>query len=160
MVLGPDGFSLPLTGLLDTGTHVVLISPEAVTKLALEVRKLQKPKFIDVAIQGKYVTESDTHLALTDYVSFTLSTLDNSWTSRMIRAIVTPGLCTSVLLGLPFLSFNEIVIDCTLGSAHVKGSLVDLLNLESKKKGVRKAYKSHKQKRKNLRNFFFLLRFC
>ena len=136
MALGPDGFPLPLTGLLDMGVHVVLISPETVTRLALDVKKLQKPKFIDVAIQGKYVSDSNTHLALTNFVSFTLSTVNNSWTSKTIRAIVTPGLCTSILLGLLFLSHNEILIDCTLHSACVKGSSVDLLSPESGNKVI------------------------
>src|ERR1700678_436350 len=40
-----------------------------------------------------------------------ITTLDNAWTSRPVCALVVPGLCTEILLGLPFLVDNKIVVD-------------------------------------------------
>ena len=65
-----------------------------------------------------------------------------------------PGLCTPILLGLLFLSHNEILIDCTLCHACVKGSSVDLLSLESGKKIIQKVYKSHKWKRLEIKSLY------
>ena len=74
MALGPNGLPLPLTGSLDTGAHVVLISPGTMSRLALDVKKLQKPKFIDITIQGNYVSDGNTQVVLTDlsYLLFQL----------------------------------------------------------------------------------------
>src|SRR5271168_2153215 len=49
-------------------------------------------------------------LIFSDYVYLTASSLDNAWTSRPVRALVAPGLCTEILLGLPFLVHNKIVV--------------------------------------------------
>jgi len=65
---------------------------------------------------------------LYDYVSLSLSTLDNSWTLKPILMVIAPGLCTGILLGLPFLVHNHIVIDHERPSAIVKDITVDLLN--------------------------------
>jgi hypothetical protein len=45
-----------------------------------------------------------------------------------VRAIVAPGLCAPVILGLPFLSHNNIVIDHAARTAIDKTSNFDLLN--------------------------------
>ncbi|KDR78151.1 hypothetical protein GALMADRAFT_46851, partial [Galerina marginata CBS 339.88] len=127
--LGPDGFPVPITGMFDTGAHVVLISPETVASLALEMKKLRKPLRIDLAINEKDTKEKKKNIVtLTHVVSFTLSTRNNSWTSKTVRAIVTPGLCTSILLGLPFLTHNAVIIDCLNRTAFVKNTTIDLLN--------------------------------
>ena len=65
---------------------------------------------------------------LTEGVRLTLMTADNNWTSKTVLAIVTPGLCTGILLGLPFLKHNKIVVDHDSDTAIVKGTNVDLLH--------------------------------
>lgn len=37
--------------------------------------------------------------------------MDSAWTSRTIKAVITPMLCLPLLLGLPFLSINQIIAD-------------------------------------------------
>ena len=46
---------------------------------------------------------------LFEFVSLTLSTLDNSWTSKKINTAIAPDLCMNISLGLPFLVHNCIV---------------------------------------------------
>jgi hypothetical protein len=54
--------------------------------------------------------------------------VDNYWTSKTIRAIVAPGLCSPVLLGMPFLSHNHIVINHEARTAVDKSTGFDLLH--------------------------------
>ena len=49
--------------------------------------------------------------------------------SQTVRAVVTPGLCTDVILGLLFLQVNKIVTDHSKETCIVKESGYDLLNL-------------------------------
>jgi len=48
---------------------------------------------------------------LKESVELKLCTVDQRWTSKCIRAVVTPGLCTSIILGQSFLVSHSIVID-------------------------------------------------
>jgi hypothetical protein len=50
-------------------------------------------------------------MMLTDYVKLTVTTIDNAWTSGTVCAIIAPGLCMPIILGLPFLEHNNIVMD-------------------------------------------------
>jgi hypothetical protein len=108
---------------LDNGAHLVLIRPEMVADLGLNIRKLHTPQSITVAINSQQQT-----FQLVDYVVLSLSSLNNSWTSRPVRALIAHDLCTSILLGLPFLKHNKIVIDHENDTAIAKDSGFDLLN--------------------------------
>jgi len=88
---------------------------------------------------------------LYDYVSLSLSTLDNSWTSKPILAVIAPGLCTGILLGLPFLVHNCIVIDHECPSAIVKDTTVDLLNFVPTPPKILHLVKSPRRKRIEIR---------
>jgi len=66
---------------------------------------------------------------LTEWVKLKLYNPNELWTSRTVRAVVTPGLCTDIILGLPFLRMNKIVIDHERNTCIVKESGYDLLNL-------------------------------
>ena len=117
-------FPLIFKALLDNGAHVVLIHPDTVEKLKLERFKLKKPENVSVAISdGKKET-----MTLFDFVKFSISSLDNAWTSRTVFGIVAPGLCVPLILGLPFLTKNSIVIDHAARTAIDKNSGYDLLN--------------------------------
>jgi Aspartyl protease len=125
-IYGSGDFPLQFNCLLDNGAHLVLIRPEVVKKLGLKVCKLINPELVSLALKQNSGTT-----AFTDYVSLTLSTLNNTWTSRPVCAIIAPHLCTDILLGLPFLSHNKIVIDHELRTAIHKPSGCDLLNENS-----------------------------
>lgn len=101
-----DDFPVKTRALIDNGAHLALIHPELVERLGLKKYRLHKPELVDVAFsKEKKKTE------LYYYVKLSLSSLDSSWTSRVVKAIVTPGLCVPVILGLPWLEWNSIVTD-------------------------------------------------
>jgi Aspartyl protease len=96
----------PCHALLDHGSHCVLISESWVNTLGLRRRKLPKPEVVELAMQ-----DDKKEFVLHEWVKLQLHDPSNYWTSKTVRAIVAPGLCASVILGLPFLSHNNIVID-------------------------------------------------
>ena len=120
---GKGDFPLTFDCLLDNSAHLVLIRPEAVKKLDLEIHKLRKPELMSLALK-----QSTGINAFTDYVFLTLSSINNVWSSLPICAILAPDLCINILLGLPFLKHNKIVIDHDLHTAVHKPSSFDLLN--------------------------------
>ena len=122
-VHGKSEFPTPVNCLLDNGAHLVLIRPETVADLGLHVRNLHKPESATVAINSQRHTF---HLA--DYVVLSLSSLNNTWTSHPVRALIAPDLCINILLGLPFLKHNKIIVDHELDTAICKTSGFDLLN--------------------------------
>jgi len=106
---------------------------------------------INVAMKNEKKEKKIEPVLLSEYVSLSLSTLDNSWTSKPIIAVIAPGLCTNVLLGLPFLVHNHIVVDHELPSAIVKDTSVDLLNFVPAPKKILKIQKSPHRKRIEIR---------
>ena len=106
---------------------------------------------INVAMKNEKKEKKIEPVLLSEYVSLSLSTLDNSWTSKPIIAIIAPGLCTKVLLGLPFLVHNRIVVDHELPSAIVKDTSVDLLNFVPAPKKILKIQKSPCRKQIEIR---------
>jgi hypothetical protein len=116
-------FPTPLDCLLDSGAHLVLIRPETVADLGLRICKLHTPERATLAINSQPQT-----FFMYDYVVLSLSSLNNAWTSRPVRALIAPNLCTNILLGLPFLKHNKIVIDHELDTAIHKPTGFDLLN--------------------------------
>ena len=56
-----------------------------------------------------------------------LSTLDGRWSLKRCIAVVTPGLCCQLVLGLPFLSHNCVVLDMFLHTAFPGKSSIDIL---------------------------------
>ncbi|KAF8149947.1 hypothetical protein B0H34DRAFT_667072, partial [Crassisporium funariophilum] len=127
-VFGLEDFPIQLDCLLDTGAHLVLIRPETVADLQLPIRKLHKPERVTLAMNGANPTATTTVHFLSNYVSLSLSSTNNAWTSKPVRALIAPGLCTSVLLGLPFLAHNKIVIDPDGRTAIVRENGFDLMN--------------------------------
>ncbi|TFY53536.1 hypothetical protein EVJ58_g9399 [Rhodofomes roseus] len=102
--------SEPITvqALIDSGSHAVLIREPLVQQLGLRLRKLPQPERVELAMasEGKKVTVS-----LYQYVKLSVSHPSLQWKSRTVRAIVTPGLCADLILGLPFLVRNQVVVD-------------------------------------------------
>ena len=65
---------------------------------------------------------------LYNYVKLSLISLDCTWTSRSVKALITPGLCVPTILGLPWLEHNTIIIDHTAHTRIDKINSYDLLN--------------------------------
>jgi len=103
---GNNEFPTRIDCLLDNGAHLVLIRPETITDLALPIRKLSELISVTLTLEGK-----ETISELYNYVHLQLHSMNNEWSSKTICMLIAPNLCTSILLGLPFLSHNNIVID-------------------------------------------------
>jgi len=125
-VFGGNEFPTRMNCLLDNGAHLVLIRPETVTDLALPIRKLKEPVGVTLALQGT-ITETILH----DYVTLELSSLNNQWSSKPVKALIAPNLCENILLGLPFLTHNKIVVDHDNRTAIAKDSGFNLLDTTS-----------------------------
>ena len=69
-------------------------------------------------------------MLLLSYVEFKVTSLDGQWTSRNFFAIITPGLCMPLILGLPFLEHNGIICDHALHCCIHKKSGYNLLHPE------------------------------
>ena len=119
-------FPLAVSTLIDNGAHVVLIRPEVVQKLGLPVYQLDKPESIDVAIDSSNKAKKPQELS--EYVLLAVSSLDHAFHAKTVRALVTPGLCMPVILGLPWLEDNKIVCDHSDRSCYVKTTGYNLLH--------------------------------
>ena len=100
-------FPVKTHALLDNGTHLVLIQPELIDQLGLKKYHLHTPEIIDVAFNNKKKKTTELYF----YVKHSLTSLDSYWTSRTVKALVMPELCTPIILGLPWLIHNSIVTD-------------------------------------------------
>ena len=118
-----EDFPVKTRVLIDNGAHLILIRPDLVDRLGLKKHKLHKPEIVDVAFSNQ---KKETVLYY--YVNLSLTSLDASWTSRSVKAIVTPDLCAPVILGLPWLVHNSIVTDHSARTCIDKLKSYDLLN--------------------------------
>ena len=83
---------------------MVLICPDIATRLVLPTFPLSDPKQVNVAMGSPNQIEKLTH-----YVILEPSSLDNLFLSHPLHAVIAPGLCMPIILGLPFLTVNKIV---------------------------------------------------
>jgi RNase H-like domain found in reverse transcriptase/Reverse transcriptase (RNA-dependent DNA polymerase)/Integrase zinc binding domain len=95
---------LPITPMIDNGSPSVLITPELCDKLGLHRHCLPHPSRYSQAFTEKTPT-------IKEWVKFKVKSIDGLWISETVRAKVAPNLCTSLILGIPFLSSNKLVID-------------------------------------------------
>ncbi len=108
--------------LIDNGSHLVLISPQLIQKLNLHIHQLPQPIKITVALKNAAPT------TLTSWVKLKLYDQQKAWTSCTVHTIVVPDLCSDIILGLPFLTANNLIIDPTECSVTDKLSGFDLLH--------------------------------
>ena len=111
--------------LINNGAHLVLIHPEVVDALRLECHLLKVPETISVAISK---TKKKVKMTLHHYVKFVVTSIDNAWTLKTVHAIIAPGLCMPVILGLLFLTHNDIVTDHKERSCIDKKTGYNLMN--------------------------------
>jgi hypothetical protein len=100
---------LPVHALIDIGCTTVLINPELVDSLHLTRVPLRKPMEVSLAIT---LGEERKSYQLRKSVILKLYSVDQAWASKSVRAVVAPGLCTSIILGQSFLTAHSTVIDC------------------------------------------------
>ena len=80
---------------------------------------------MDVAIN---LSENEKSVTLHKFVKLTLYDTSGEYWAKNVCAVVTLNLCCPVLLGLPFLSHNNIVVDHAEWTAIDKSQDFDPLN--------------------------------
>ena len=70
-------------------------------------------------------------MLLSQFVILRATSLDHVWTSRPVRALLAPGLCTPIIFGIHFLSHNHIVTDHAARSCIDKKNGYNLLHPET-----------------------------
>ncbi|OJT13288.1 Transposon Tf2-12 polyprotein, partial [Trametes pubescens] len=103
-VESPAADAAPISALIDTGSPLVLIREDAVSRLQLRRRGLPSP----IPLGNAFTSEGS---VAKDWVKLRVRTLDSSYVSRSVRALVVPSLCSPVVLGTPFLSRNKLLVD-------------------------------------------------
>jgi hypothetical protein len=116
--------SVNTTALIDSGAHMVFIRPDLVEKLELHTFRLTNPEIVSVAIDAQKPA------SLTHFARLTVMSRDNKFKSKVLNAVVTPGLCKPIILGLPFLCNNNISCDYAKRECNVtiNSSPYNLLN--------------------------------
>jgi hypothetical protein len=105
-------FPVNKPSLIDNGCHMVLIRPDIVEELGLPIFNLKEPEEVDVAISfSKTGGISRKKNTLVHYVKLRPSSSDSIFQSRLIHAVICPGLCMPLIFGLPFLELNDILCD-------------------------------------------------
>ncbi|OJT13242.1 Transposon Tf2-12 polyprotein [Trametes pubescens] len=93
-----------VVALIDTGSPLVLIREDTVARLQLRRRKLHTPTTLGNAFNGESSVAKE-------WCKLTVTTSDGSWTSVSVQALIVPVLCSPLILGTPFLSRNQILVD-------------------------------------------------
>lgn len=115
---------ITVNALLDNGAHIVLTRPSLVDTLGLYRHHLHKPEPYYIAVAGSHTFKN----VCVKYVLLSVTSLDQTWTSNTVKALITTGLSTELILSLPFLERNHIVIDHHERAAIDKPVDYDLLN--------------------------------
>lgn len=118
-----DTDAISVRAMLDCGSHLDLVSPKLVERLKLAPVALSRSEEVSVAIGGKKTDVSFSHM-----VTFRLSDPSFMYTSRTISACIAPQLSMDLLLGMPFLSRNDIILSCKQRTATCNKSGFDLLH--------------------------------
>lgn len=111
-----------VSALIDHGSHTVFIDASLVDRLQLPRRRLNQKLRIALAMG-----DSSPQL-LSHWVKIRPSSIDSRWTSRSLKAVVSPSLAAPLILGQPFLAANKLVIDHDTRTCIPKGTTYDLFN--------------------------------
>ncbi|KAF8222180.1 hypothetical protein L208DRAFT_1176431, partial [Tricholoma matsutake] len=117
---------IDVSALIDHGSPAVLIESSWVSRLCLKTCALPSP----FPISGAFFddkTASPT-IALTHWVKLKLHDRNNYYSAQTVCALVAPHLCHPIILGLPFLSHNNIVVDAHKKTVIDSVSHFDLLH--------------------------------
>lgn len=125
LIDGPFSSDIRINTLVDNGCTTVLIDEILATSLGLKRHRLNSPETVELAMKEN---DGKKKIELKEWVKISLSSPDHQWKSRSVRAIVAPGLCAPVIVGLSWLTANRIVVDHELRTAIDKSTGFDILN--------------------------------
>ncbi|KAF9492204.1 hypothetical protein BDN71DRAFT_1509674 [Pleurotus eryngii] len=97
---------VPVKGLVDDGSSVVLIKEDLARRLKLPILQASEPFTCQAAFSANNVS-----LSLSSFVKIRPESIDGRFSSCTLRAFVSPTLVTDLILGLPFLSSNSLVVN-------------------------------------------------
>ncbi|KIO09532.1 hypothetical protein M404DRAFT_22030 [Pisolithus tinctorius Marx 270] len=100
-------FPLPVKALIDSSSHLLHKSLNILVALSSGDREV---------------------MSLENYVTLSCLSPDSCFRLRSVCAIIAPRLCTPLLLGLPFLSHNNFIINHALRTCISKDTGYDLMN--------------------------------
>lgn len=115
---------IEITALIDHGSPAVLIKESLVCRLNLPMCLLPHP----FPVSGAIFNESSASVSLTHWVKLKLHDHNNFYSAHTVRTLVAPKLYLPIILGLPFLSHNNIVIDAHNGTVIDYSCSFDLLH--------------------------------
>src|SRR6202167_1497175 len=118
-------FPIIFNALIDHGSSAVLISEQYVAKLGLRRKRLLEPYSAELAMESN---GHKVNIEFSEYVKVTLHDPSSFWSSKSVRAIIAPGLCAPMILGMPFLVHNNIVVDADARTVIDKKCNFDLLH--------------------------------
>ena len=118
-------FPVIMQVLIDHGSDAVLISESYAELLRLHRKRLLEPYSAELTMEknGQKV-----EIQFSEYMKLQLHDPDSYWTSKSVCAIIAPGLCAPMILGLPFLMHNDIVVDASARTVIDKKCNFDLLH--------------------------------
>lgn len=116
--------AIPIHTLIDNSSSLVMISEDLIKQLKLPRVPLHKPLSVGLVVDSGEVGKVE----LRESVLLCLYSVNLSWALRFVHTVVTPGLCTSIILGQSFLASHSIIIDHTARTVIDKRSGFDLLN--------------------------------
>ena len=93
--------------------------------MGLRQRCLIEPYAVELMIEKN---RQKVDIEFSNYIKLQLHDPSGYWTLRSVHAIITPGLCAPMILGLPFLVRNNIVVDSAACTVIDKTCGFDLLN--------------------------------
>ncbi len=100
MVDGPSvDFPVTVLALIDNGAHLVLIHPQLVAQLGLLIHQLKELEIIDIAIDSS--NKEKKQQILTSCICLSVTSTDGVFKAKTVFAIIAPGLCMPIILGLP-----------------------------------------------------------
>jgi hypothetical protein len=121
---GHDSFPVQLRALIDNGCHTVLIREDEVNLLSCCHWPLQTPKEVELAMMQHGPKQT---FILKEYVCIALCDPENHWKSKTICTMIAPN--PPILLGLLFMTHNNIIIDYYICSIIDKTTGFNLLQL-------------------------------
>ncbi|GLB37180.1 hypothetical protein LshimejAT787_0402310 [Lyophyllum shimeji] len=124
-VIHPSICPASVTTLIDHGAPPAMISDELVSQLNLSTRKLHRPFCVSGVFSSN---KTDEFLEVVSFVKLSVQSPCAQWRSRLQMFIVCPSLHTDIILGLDFLTLNNIVVDVDSRTVIDKKTNFDLLN--------------------------------
>ena len=116
---------LTFDALIDHGSSAALISEEYVSKLRLHHKHLIEPYTAELIMENN---GQKVEVKFSEYVKLQLHDPSSYWSSKTAYVIIAPGLCSPMILGLPFLLHNDIVVDASARTVIDKKCGFDLLH--------------------------------